>query len=525
MKNFSRYIYAILAVPVIILMRFALMPLIGPGVPYVTLFPISVAVAMFAGMGPAILTGFLGSLAIDYYFIPPLYSIDFDIPSISRIVVVVLTSAFVGYVGDMLRAARKKAEQQASDLRNSEQQLRQAHNELGIRVKERTAELDETVAELQKQVQYRIKAEETVKAERKRLENVLEMMPAYAVLLTPDYHVAYANRTFRDWFGDDNGRKCYEFLFNRTESCENCETYNVMKTGKSQFWEWTGPNGRNYDIYDYPFTDTDGSPLIMEIGVDVTAHKRARAELEKYRLHLEDLVKNRTEELARSNNDLEQFAYVASHDLQEPLRAVAGFVELLRRNLKNSLDDKTTEYINFTIDGARRMQTLISGLLEYSRIGTQGKKPQKVNSKEVLDEALARLQAGIEESGAKITADNLPTVYFDDVQLSQLFQNLIGNAIKFRGEKTPRIHINASQHDDAWQFAVTDNGIGIELQYADRIFQIFQRLHSREKYPGTGIGLSICKKIVERHNGKIWVESKPGSGSTFYFTVPDKEGA
>lgn len=532
-----------------------------------------------------------------------------------------------------------------------EEELRKSRDELEIRVKERTADLDEAVSDLQKQVQHRIKAEETVKAERKRFEDVLEMMPAYAILLTPDYHVTYANRTFREWFGDDNGKKCYEFLFNRKEPCETCETYTVLKTGKSHFWEWTGPNGHNYDIYDYPFTDTDGSPLIMEIGVDVTAHKQAQkavrlgeeryrslteattqiiwttdaqgqvisdmplwqaftgqtieeiqgwgwinslhpddrertakiwtqsvqnksfydteyrvrrndgeyrymsvrgvpvlqedgsirewvgtctditekkaaeAELEKYQLHLEDLVKSRTEELVRSNRDLEQFAYVASHDLQEPLRAVSGFVELLRRNTEKSLDAKTNEYINFAIDGAKRMQSLINGLLEYSRIGTQGKKPQKVNSKEALDEALARLQASIKETGAEITADGLPVVYFDDVQLSQLFQNLIGNAIKFRSDQTPRINISAVRKNSEWQFAVTDNGIGIEPQYADRIFQIFQRLHNREKYPGTGIGLSICKKIVERHNGKIWVESKPEGGSTFYFTVPGIEEA
>jgi PAS domain S-box-containing protein len=265
------------------------------------------------------------------------------------------------------------------------------------------------------------------------------------------------------------------------------------------------------------FFETTISPLVGE-----AIHRfNAEAELEQYRLHLEDLVKNRTEELARSNKDLEQFAYVASHDLQEPLRAVSGFVELLRRSLEKSLDAKTSEYMNFSIDGAKRMQSLINGLLEYSRIGTQGKKPQKVNSKEALDEGLARLQASIQESGAKITADDLPTVYFDDLQLARLFQNLVGNAIKFRGEQTPQIHISAVRQDAGWQFAVRDNGIGIEPQYAERIFMIFQRLHTRKVYPGTGIGLSICKKIIERHGGKIWVESVKEQGSTFYFTVPD----
>ena len=252
--------------------------------------------------------------------------------------------------------------------------------------------------------------------------------------------------------------------------------------------------------------------------------RQARDNLEKTnsQLHVEIAHRKQiSDDLARSNKDLEQFAYVASHDLQEPLRAVSGFVELLRRNLEKSLDAKTNEYMNFAIDGAKRMQSLISGLLEYSRVGTQGKKPKKTDSKEALDEAIARLATSIKESGAEINADGLPVVYFDDVQLSQLFQNLIGNAIKFRGDQPLRIHINATHQDAGWQFAVADNGIGIEPQYADRIFQIFQRLHGREKYPGTGIGLSICKKIVERHNGKIWVESKPGNGSTFYFTVPD----
>ena len=235
----------------------------------------------------------------------------------------------------------------------------------------------------------------------------------------------------------------------------------------------------------------------------------------------EEQLKQLTEELKRSNKDLEQFAYVASHDLQEPLRAVSGFVDLLKMRLGASLDEKNQEYMNFAVEGVMRMQSLIQGLLEYSRISNSDKKIEQTDSKAALEQAIVYLQTSIKESGAKIIADGLPTVSFDARQLAQLFQNLIGNAIKFRGETTPEIHISASRHDSAWQFSVADNGIGIEPQYANRIFLIFQRLHTRKTYPGTGIGLAVCKKIVERHNGKIWVEPKAGCGSTFYFTIPD----
>jgi PAS domain S-box-containing protein len=441
-------------------------------------------------------------------------------------------------------------------------------------------------------------------------------------------------------------KKCYEFLFHRREPCETCETYMVLKTGKSHFWEWTGPNGRNYDIYDYPFTDAEGAPLIMEIGIDVTAHKqtqkalrsaslysrslleasldplvtispegkitdvneattkvtgiardqlvgtdfssyftepekaresyqqvfakgfvtdypltihhqdgrltdvlynasvykdthgnvlgvfaaarditerkRIEAELARHREHLEELVLQRTEALARSNRDLEQFAYVASHDLQEPLRAVAGFAGLLQQRYQGKLDEKADSYISLAIDGATRMQTLIGDLLSYSRVGTKGKAMEPTDARRSVQDALTNLQASIGESGAVIQVDPLPTVWADAVQLTQLFQNLIANAIKFHSDRPPEIQVGARREQDAWRFWVRDNGIGIEPQYAERIFLIFQRLHTRKTYPGTGIGLAICKKIVECYRGSIWVESQPGQGSTFYFTLPDK---
>ena len=255
---------------------------------------------------------------------------------------------------------------------------------------------------------------------------------------------------------------------------------------------------------------------------DITARKRAEEELDRHREHLEELVAQRTEELARSNKDLEQFAYVASHDLQEPLRAVSGFVTLLRQRYQGKLDERADGYIANSVDGAARMQSLISDLLTYSRVGTRGGTLAPIATQDSLDNALRNLGAGIHDAGAVLTSDPMPIVPADALQLTQLFQNLIGNAIKFRGERRPEIHVGARREQGHWLFWVRDNGIGIAPEYAERIFLIFQRLHTRKKYDGTGIGLAICKKIVERHGGRIWIESQPNQGATFYFTISDQ---
>lgn len=233
-------------------------------------------------------------------------------------------------------------------------------------------------------------------------------------------------------------------------------------------------------------------------------------------------LKSLNQELMRSNQELEQFAYIASHDLREPLRMVTSFSQLLFQKYSDKLDADGEEIINFVIDGAARMESLIQDLLAYSRLGSQAKIFRSVNCEKVLKQTLSNLQLEIQETNAQIIANPLPTVMGDETQLVQLFQNLIANGIKYQQE-LPVIEIDALAQTEQWLFSIKDNGIGIDPQYKERIFQIFQRLHGRQEYPGTGIGLAICYKIVERHGGKIWVESSLGKGATFYFTLPKKK--
>jgi light-regulated signal transduction histidine kinase (bacteriophytochrome) len=225
--------------------------------------------------------------------------------------------------------------------------------------------------------------------------------------------------------------------------------------------------------------------------------------------------------LARSNKELQDFAYVASHDLQEPLRMVVSYLSLLERKYGAILDAKGHEYIHFAVDGGERMRELIDDLLAYSRVDMRGKEFVPVDMTAVTAEMTILLKIPIEENNAEIVADPLPTVVADPTQMLELMQNLVSNAIKFHGPDRPKIAISASQGAGEWTFAVKDNGIGLNMQYADKIFQMFQRLHGRGEYPGTGIGLALCKRIVERHGGRIWVESEPGRGSVFYFTIPN----
>jgi PAS domain S-box-containing protein len=603
------------------------------------------------------------------------------------------------------------------------------------------------------------RAEEALKTERQRLYDILETMPVMVCLLTPDFHIAFANRSFREKFPDENGRKCFEYRFNREEPCDFCQAHDALETGEPRQWESVAPDGSIIEGFKYPFMDVNGSPLVLEIGIDITERRAAEQIREKalenaeiltrifstthfslvyldkefnfiqvnkayadacgyppeyfpgknhfelypheenesifrqvvetaeaftvyakpfdfpddpdrdtmywdwslypikdtngqveglvfilldvtdrhkaekalqaasaynrslieasldplvtislegiitdvntaaekvtgfareelvgtrfsdyftdpekaresheivlrdgsvsdYELELQhrdggivpvmynaslyrdtdgNIVgvfaaarnitarKKAEEELLRSNGDLEQFAYVASHDLQEPLRNIAACMQLLERKHQNQLDSDGVQYIHYAVESAVRMKALILDLLTYSRVGTRGKLPQATDCGQILAEALGNLKTVISDTAATITHDPLPTIISDETQLLQVFQNLIANAIKFRKKDVaPHVHISAVNNRNNWIFSVKDNGIGIESKYLDRIFVIFQRLNKRSEYDGSGMGLAIVKKVVERHGGRVWAESAPGVGTTLYFTIPKR---
>lgn len=365
----------------------------------------------------------------------------------------------------------------------------------------------------------RKRAEEELRRSIRQLNAILTNIPDIAWLKDKESRFIAVNKPFADTAGVTP-----EYLVGKTDfdiwPKELAESYRtddreVMATGRrKQIVEpLVDKEGKRtwIETIKTPIYDDKGE-IIGTTGIarDVTERKRVEEEREKL-----------TAELARSNAELEQFAYIASHDLREPLRTISGFAQLLERRYRGKLDKDADEFIAFIVDGATRMQRMIEDLLAYSRIGTRGKPFEKVDLETVLNQTLTNLRVVIEESKAVVTHDPLPAVMADPTQMVQLFQNLIANAIKFRKkEEPPRVHISARRKGNEWVFSVRDNGIGIATEDFGRLFQLFQRTLAAREYPGTGIGLAICKKIVERHGGRIWAESEVGKGSTFYFTIP-----
>jgi len=346
---------------------------------------------------------------------------------------------------------------------------------------------------------------------------LLDLSPDSIICKKPDGTITLWNKgaeTLYGWRREEAlGRKIEDLL--KTQLPQPVEEVNrqLQRDG-----EWSGEvihfsknceeiviQGRWQALHD----DNGKVVEILESNIDITGRKRDEQ-------HLRKLV----DDLARSNRDLQQFAYVASHDLQEPLRQVVAFVQLLEKKYGQKLDEQGAEYMRFIVEGAKRMHKLILDLLAYSRVDLATAKVEQISLQDALEQAVHNLSVLIEENKATVTSDTLPELKADQAQLVQVFQNLIGNAIKFRGDKAPEVHVGVEKNKHAWIVQVSDNGIGFDPEHADKIFQLFQRLHTRDVYPGTGIGLTICKRVVERHGGEMWAESKPGQGASFYFSLP-----
>ena len=504
-RTVIRYGIAVTAPLLTLLLRAGIEQAGAPGLPtYITFYPAVMAVAILAGLGPGLAATAVTVAIVDYWV---LYPPGFGIESVTDIVGQVLFAAmgtFMSTVAELYRRNRDKASayEKALVQREGEAQVRRQREWLHVTL---TSIGDAVLA--------------TDSAGKIAFLNpVAENMTGWqesAALGQPVQSVfRIINEQTRQPGEDIVARVLAE---GRIVQLAN---HTVLVTRDS----------REVPIEDSAAPIKDATGLVIGTVVvfhDVTEKRRA-----------EQSLLNTVRELKRSNSDLEQFAYIASHDLQEPLRQVRGFVQLLRERYGDRLDGKAEQYMDHVHVGATRMSRLVEDLLAYSRLAAGGERVREaVSAKAALDSALANLQASIEESHARITHDELPTLHADPVQLTQLFQNLIGNAIKFhRDGVPPQIHV-ACRRDGGeagaagtagaaadWVLSVKDNGIGIDPEHHERIFMIFQRLHGREKYAGTGIGLSICKKIVEQHGGRIWVESNLGQGSAFCFSIPDKKG-
>lgn len=431
--------------------------------------------------------------------------------------------------------------------------LKRSYDDMETRVQERTSELLELNKMLDNEIRERIKAEALVEAERTRTLGLLEKMPAYMLLLTPDYHVLYSNQYFRETFGESNGRRCYEFLFNRTEPCEICETYKTLRDEKPHTWEWIGPNKRIYSIYDFPYADTDGSALIMEMGIDVTDLKKSQAKLVAMNAELEIKVRERTRDIEKSNYRLnmelierhqaedalrksearlqdlitakDKFFNVIAHDLKNPFTSLLGSTEILLSQYNRMTSNEVLELIQIVSESAQGGYTILQNLLDWSRsqTGMIVSDPETIHLKSIIQGNIEDLNYFSEKKNLIVANEVQDDLYVvaDKNLLNAILRNLLSNAVKFT-YNSGYINVTARQTRDEVTVSVKDTGIGIP---ESMIYELFM-LETRYTRPGTamehgtGLGLKICKDFVEMMGGTIWVESTDNEGSTFSFTLP-----
>jgi PAS domain S-box-containing protein len=396
-----------------------------------------------------------------------------------------------------------------------ENDLRRGQAELDNRVRERTAELTQVNEALRSEIASRQRIEDSLREEKHFSDTTIDSLPGIFYLFDSRGRFLRWNKNFEtvsEYSGDEIARMHPVDFFLAEDKVAVAERIReAFETGaatvEADFASKTGIRRPHY------FTGRRillaDEPCLIGMGIDISERKRVEHDLQE-----------RTEDLVRSNAELEQFAHIASHDLKEPLRAVASYAQLLERRYRDRLDGEANKFIERITGAVARMQRLIEDLFAYSRVGRRSDTRSVVDCNVLLQQVVEDLNAAVAESGAEVSWDTLPIVRAESAQMRQLLQNLVGNAIKFRGDAAPRIHVTAKRNGDRWVCEVCDNGIGIEPQYFERIFVIFQRLHSRSAYDGTGLGLALCKKIVERHGGDMWVESDVGKGSRFFFTLP-----
>jgi PAS domain S-box-containing protein len=368
------------------------------------------------------------------------------------------------------------------------------------------------------------RAEAALETERQRLLSLLEELPAYVYLKAQDFSITFANRLFREIFGDPKGRPCHEVMHGLPTLCEGCRVFEVITSPEPQEREWTHRGGRTYHSYVYPFADSDGSPLVLELGIDITERKQAEEEIRQLNEELEQRVRQRTAQLEAANREMESYSYSISHDLRAPLRAIDGFSRLLLNDKANRLDAEGQRLLDIIRANTQKMGQLIDDLLAFSRLGRREVKAADLDMERQVADVVKELQETMEDRTVHWDLKPLPGTRADRALLHQVWVNLLSNALKFtrpRDAAVIEVGCKSGQSTaDEDIYYVKDNGVGFDMQYAQKLFGVFQRLHRYEEFEGTGVGLALVQRIIQRHGGRIWAESRVNGGATFYFSLP-----